>query len=143
MGPVEGYLHKSLYYISTGGSLKAACLGEGQAVAREGFGDGLLTSIEYRLSTIAGSFVALAKKDSEGGSIKYRNKEIFDVLFLRCLLPNTIRIKEFAMADIEPAAEDHGMGPTIAFSAFWNFKRAEKLMSHSSWPNKSHDAIYA
>ncbi len=85
----------------------------------------------------------MAKKDSEGGSIKYRNKEIFDVLFLRCLLPNTIGIKEFAMADIEPAAEDHGMGPTIAFSTFWNFKRAEKLMSHRSWPNKSHDAIYA
>lgn len=36
--------------ISTGGSLKAACLGEGQAVAREGFGDGLLTSIEHQVS---------------------------------------------------------------------------------------------
>ena len=105
-----------------GGSLKAACLGEGQAVAREGFGDGLLTSIKYRLSTIAGSFVALSKKDSESGSIKYRNKEIFDIIFLRCLLPNTIRIKEFAMADIEPAAADHGMSPTVTFSAFGNLE---------------------
>jgi len=57
---------------STGGILKAAFLSEGQAVAREGFGDGLLTSIEYRLSTIAGSFVAgslvaLAKEDGEEG----------------------------------------------------------------------------
>ena len=56
--------------LSTGGSLKA-----------EGFGDGLLTSIEYLLSTIACSFVALAKKDSEGGSIKYRDKEMLEIPF--------------------------------------------------------------
>jgi hypothetical protein len=37
---------------STGGILKAACLGEGQAVAKEGFGDSLLTGIEYRASSI-------------------------------------------------------------------------------------------
>jgi hypothetical protein len=38
--------------LSTGDSLKAACLVEGQAVARNGFGDGLLTSIEYRNNEI-------------------------------------------------------------------------------------------
>ena len=48
-GSSELYSQEKIFKkTSTGGSLKAACLGEGQAVAREGFGDGLLTSIEYR-----------------------------------------------------------------------------------------------
>jgi len=36
--------------LPAGGILKAACLGEYQAVVREGFGDGLLMSIEHRVS---------------------------------------------------------------------------------------------
>ena len=79
-GSSELYSREKIFKkTSTGGSLKAACLGEGQAVAREGFGDGLLTSIEYRLSAIAGSFVAgslvaLAKEDGEEGQRRWKHQ---------------------------------------------------------------------
>jgi hypothetical protein len=58
-----------------------------------------------------------------------------------CFLLQAICVKELTMADIKSATADHGMSPTVAFSAFWNFKRADELMSFGSWPDESHDTI--
>ena len=41
-------------------------------VGERGFEFQIYKEYEYRLSAIAGSFVALAKKDSEGGSVEYK-----------------------------------------------------------------------
>lgn len=50
-GSSELYSQEKFYKkTSTGGSLKAACLGEGQAVASDGFRDGLFTSFEHQVS---------------------------------------------------------------------------------------------
>ncbi len=37
-------------------------------------------------------------------------------------LPQAVCIKELAVADVQPAAADHGMGPTVTFSAFGNLE---------------------
>lgn len=45
-----------------------------------------------------------------------------NALTLTVFLPHTICIKELAVANVQPAATDHGMSPTVIFSAFGNLE---------------------